>query len=58
MKGLYQLDKLPYILPNKYYATQSLKANTTIPQDVQMKIQVLSEKNKREKSRIISGSIY
>lgn len=56
MKGLYQLDKLPYILPNKYYATQSLKANTTIPQDVQMKIQALSEKIKGKKVVLYQGA--
>lgn len=41
IKGLYQLDTLPVILPNKYYQSKSLSQSHSIPQDVRQRVEEL-----------------
>ena len=48
IKGLYQLDTLPVILPNKYYQSKSLSQSSSIPEDVLQRVEnlktILSDK--------------
>lgn len=41
IKGIYQLDTLPVILPNKYYQSKSLSQSYSIPQDILQRIEEL-----------------
>ena len=41
IKGIYQLDTLPVILPNKYYQSKSLSQSHSIPQDIVQRVEEL-----------------
>ena len=41
IKGIYQLDTLPVILPNKYYQSKSLNQSHSIPEDIIQRVEEL-----------------
>lgn len=41
IKGIYQLDTLPVILPNKYYQSNSLSQSHSIPHDIIQRVEEL-----------------
>lgn len=55
IKGLYQLDTLPVILPNKYYQSKSLDNTEIIPEDVKQKVDDIQQKISDKKVILYQG---
>lgn len=44
IKGLYQLDTLPIILPNKFYQSNSLSKTEIVPEDIKKRVDDIQDK--------------